>query len=73
MLNIGLLILVALVETADFSSSVEFNNQGEWKLVRSSDEVLTYVRWIETDKNIKTRERKGEMLVECTMEEIIVT
>ncbi len=66
-----LLIFIPMINMADISLSGDVNPPGEWKSLKSSDGVITYERWIETDKNNKTRERKGEMTVECTMEEII--
>jgi hypothetical protein len=39
----------------------------KWEPVRSSEGVQTYFRWIETKTGIKTRERKGEMIIGCTV------
>lgn len=44
-------------------------NLGKWETVKNSQGVQTYVRWIETGEGIQTRERKGEMVINCTVED----
>jgi hypothetical protein len=49
-----------------FSPNDENVFYGKWKIVKNSDGVQTYVRWIEAENGIKTRERKGEMIIDCS-------
>ena len=46
-------------------------NYGQWETTKNSEGVQTYVRWIENTEGIKTRERKGEMFINCTVEDAI--
>ena len=46
-------------------------NNDKWETVKSSQGVQTFVRWIETVNGIKTRERKGEMYIDCSPEDAI--
>ena len=42
---------------------------GQWETTKNSEGVQTYVRWIEIAEGIRTRERKGEMVIDCTVED----
>ena len=44
-------------------------NYGQWETTKNSEGVQTYVRWIEIAEGIRTRERKGEMVIDCTVED----
>ena len=44
---------------------------GQWETTKNSEGVQTYVRWIEITEGIRTRERKGEMVIDCTVEDAI--
>lgn len=71
LLNIALLILIPLVKLSDISKSEDVIKPSEWESLKSSDGVTTYERWIVSAGNNKTRERKGEMMVESSIEEVI--
>lgn len=58
-------------ENANFLSCTKDETHGEWEAVSNSDGVQTYVRWIENKEGIKTRERQGEMVIECPAEDAI--
>jgi hypothetical protein len=44
---------------------------GNWEEVKNTDGVKTYVRWLYYNDGKKTRERKGEIFVDCNMDEAI--
>ena len=46
-------------------------NYGQWETIKNSEGVQTYVRWIENTEGIRTRERKGEMVIDCTIEDAV--
>lgn len=43
----------------------------EWELDRNSGGVKTFTRWIEQEGSDKVRERKGEMVLNCTVEDVV--
>ncbi|MFO7658576.1 MAG: hypothetical protein R6W78_16070 [Bacteroidales bacterium] len=47
------------------------NNPGAWQPVKNSDGVKSYVRWTVTENETKTRERKGELVVEESIDQIV--
>ncbi|HJX70996.1 MAG TPA: hypothetical protein VJ346_03560 [Bacteroidales bacterium] len=57
-------------ENIRFSSDDKKESIGEWEVVQDSEGVQTSVRWIETGKGIKTRERKGEMFINCSVDDV---
>jgi hypothetical protein len=44
---------------------------GEWELDRNAGGVKTYTRWIIVDRSHKVRERKGEMALNCTVNDAV--
>ena len=54
-------------ETADDNRS-----SSEWELDRNSDGVRTYTRWIVMDGSKKTRERKGETVINCSVNDLVM-
>ncbi len=54
-------------ETADDNRS-----SSEWELDRNSDGVKTYTRWIVMDGSQKTRERKGETVINCSVNDLVM-
>lgn len=72
--NIFLTILslcIPVTENIMMPSGGENINYGQWETTKNSDGVQTYVRWIEDTEGVRTRERKGEMVIECTVEDAI--
>ncbi len=43
----------------------------EWELCYESDRIYIYERWIPVTSDRSTKERKGEMYVNCSMEEAV--
>jgi hypothetical protein len=46
-------------------------NSGNWKLEKNSGGVQSYVRFITNSKGTDLRERKGEMTVNCSVQDAV--
>jgi hypothetical protein len=44
---------------------------GNWEEVKSTGGVKSYVRWLYYNDGRKTRERKGEIFLDCSLEKVI--
>jgi len=42
-----------------------------WEEVKNNNGVVSYVRWLHHDDGTKTRERKGDMLVDCSLKKTV--
>lgn len=42
-----------------------------WTMVKNDQGVLTYFRWLKKDDGTEYRERKGEVMIACTLQEAI--
>jgi hypothetical protein len=66
-----LIISAGLLFTAPVSNKdTEPENKGnptsdQWEVVRNNNGVVTYVRWLDKNDGTRTRERKGDMQVDC--------
>jgi hypothetical protein len=66
-----LLFPISEVTTAWNEADDDHPESSEWELDRNSDGVKTYTRWIELDGSQKVRERKGEIEINCTVNEVM--
>jgi hypothetical protein len=57
-------------EMMNYPINKEVAGYGKWEMVKSSHDVQTYVRWVKTSEGTITRERKGEMIIECTVDDV---
>ncbi len=46
-------------------------SSGQWKMVKNSEGVKTYFRWLTNTDGSSFRERKGEILVNCSAQEVL--
>ncbi len=72
--NIFMTILSLCIPVAEnimMLSGSENINYGQWEMTKNSDGVQTYFRWIENTEGVRIRERKGEMVIECTVEDAV--
>jgi hypothetical protein len=44
---------------------------GAWKMVKNDEGVQTYFRWVTKDDGTEYRERKGEVIAACTVQEAL--
>lgn len=70
-LSVGLLL--ATPSANKNTSTVNNGNPSsdEWEVVRNNNGVITYVRWLHHNDGSKTRERKGDMQVECSLRKTV--
>lgn len=71
---IPLAIWIALVSPSSVNSESEVSGEiipGKWEMVRNTDGVQTYFRWLTKDDGTPFRERKGEILVNCALQEAV--
>jgi len=47
------------------------NTPDKWEEVRNNNGVISYVRWLHYNNGTKTRERKGDMQVECSLKKTV--
>lgn len=67
-----LLFPISEVTTAWNEADDDHPESSEWELDRNSDGVRTYTRWIVTDGSQKIRERKGETVINCTVNDLVI-
>jgi hypothetical protein len=67
----SLLLPISEANTAWVSTDNEYLINSEWELNRNSDGVKTYTRWIAVDGSQKVRERKGEAVMNCAVDDVI--
>ena len=63
-------VLVIMAMWMTFNSPEE-TRSGPWELVKNTNGVQTFYRWTTNEKGISFRERKGEMIIRCTMQEAV--
>jgi len=58
-------------EHLNYHTSKESADYGKWEMVKNSQGVQTFVRWVANTEGVKRRERMGEMIVDCPVEVVI--
>lgn len=64
-------LLLTSMESNDILSTSRISDDGIWEMVKSTDGVQTYVRWTSNNEGIPARERKGEMTVQCSLQDAV--
>jgi hypothetical protein len=54
-----------------FNSAIGSEDHGKWKMTKSTDGVQSFVRWTTNSDGTAVRERKGEISVQCTVQEAV--
>ena len=73
----SLILLAGILLAAPVNSKETMVENGmrtysdKWEEVRNNNGVITYVRWLHHDDGTKTRERKGDMLVDCSLKKTV--
>ncbi len=70
-LLMGLILATPDVKKESLTSGTENASSDQWEVVRSNNGVITYVRWIHHTNGTKTRERKGDMQVDCSLDKTV--
>jgi|WetSurSiteA1Bulk_404760.scaffolds.fasta_scaffold02624_6 hypothetical protein len=63
-----LLNSAGIIEPRDIPKNMDY---GIWKMVKNADGVQSFVRWTTTIEGVRARERKGEMTVNCTLQDAV--
>lgn len=61
-------IMISMDDVVDRNTSFSYGN---WEEVRNTNGVKTYVRWLQYSNGKKTRERKGETQVNCSLQKTV--
>jgi hypothetical protein len=67
----GLIITAPAVNKECFVNNIDFAVDDKWEEVRNNNGVVTYVRWLHQNDGTKTRERMGEMKVDCSLKKTV--
>jgi hypothetical protein len=70
-LSAGILFAMPVPEIETASENIKNTSADQWEVVKNSDGVITYVRWLHNSDGTKTRERKGDMQVGCSLKKTI--
>lgn len=65
---IGSFIFEILLSGSALNDSSDTINNPKWEFVEIKEDIAIYERWIQTDKDHKTRERKGEFQLNTEIE-----
>jgi len=75
---LALVLSFAMILSADHTNSVrnhiiaQHAPSGKWEMVKNTEGVQTYVRWTVDAKGNTIRERMGEMIVGCSMQDAVI-
>jgi hypothetical protein len=66
------ILLAAPVNSKETVAEIKINmSSDQWEEVRNNNGVVTYVRWLHYNDGTKTRERKGDMQVDCSLKKTV--
>ena len=68
---VNLIFSVSKDGPATVTGDHKLKSCSDWKLDRYSEGVKTYSRWIELEGSDKVRERKGETVINCSVEDVV--
>ena len=71
LLSSGILFNAPKMNSGDLAGNKINLTYGNWEAVKHTSGVKTYVRWLYYADGKKTRERKGEIFVECSLDKAI--
>jgi hypothetical protein len=67
----GLLLASPVARKESLPESKKFLYSQQWEEVRNNNGVITYVRWLHHQDGSKTRERMGDMKVDCSLKKTV--
>ena len=73
----SLILLAGILLAAPVNSKETIDENGmrgspdQWEEVRNNNGVITYVRWLHNNDGTKTRERMGDMQVNCSLKKTV--
>jgi hypothetical protein len=70
-LSAGLIITAPALNKESVVNSTGFPAADKWEEVRNYNGVVTYVRWLHHNDGSKTRERMGDMKVDCSLRKTV--
>ncbi len=70
-LSAGLVITAPALNTESEIKNKSIQSSEQWEEVRNNSGVITYVRWQHHNDGSRTRERKGDMKVDCSLEKTV--
>jgi hypothetical protein len=70
-LSAGLLLTPPVMGKETMAENINNPSSDQWEVVRNNNGVVTYVRWLHHSDGTKTRERKGDMQVNCSLKKTV--
>jgi hypothetical protein len=70
-ISAGLLLSASVANMETDAENKGNPSSDQWEVVRNNNGVVTYVRWLHKNDGTKTRERKGDMQVDCSLKKTV--